>query len=473
MRLNRRLILSLWLIILVGCQPQEIPVSDQALPAALANTVTIPQQLPTTPPPPDMEQTPTTIPVAISNPYLWMFNSFDRTLLAIDPQSNQVNAKINLTDKPDKIAQANDAVWVLTADENNHQFIVRLNPFSLQIEASIPVQQGKITCMTAMDGAVWVGVETPGLPSQTNALPPGGVVRIDSGTNEISHYLPAQGQVKQIAFDGESVWVLEWLPGNTFFEKIDPNTLQVQTIPPVIPSMEYVHDFVQFAINPDGIWALSESRSARSLYRVDPTDGKITSLIPLGNDPNDLPMTLAADSNSVWVILQSGKMLQVDSKTTVISREMKANNEINQILVQDSDVWAFNRSQAILYHVDLVENQIGAMISTGRKMPPTAVPGPTQIPGQVCEGSYPSHIHAGFGAMVNPEPPIPNRVRVEPNKNSKLLGEINPGEKIRVTEGPVCTEGWVWWKVDARNGSLIGWTAEGDGQDYWLIPLDK
>jgi ABC-type antimicrobial peptide transport system permease subunit len=38
-----------------------------------------------------------------------------------------------------------------------------------------------------------------------------------------------------------------------------------------------------------------------------------------------------------------------------------------------------------------------------------------------------------------------------------------------VLEGPVCAENMAWWKVQYQGQT--GWTAEGQGTDYWLEPL--
>jgi hypothetical protein len=42
---------------------------------------------------------------------------------------------------------------------------------------------------------------------------------------------------------------------------------------------------------------------------------------------------------------------------------------------------------------------------------------------------------------------------------------------MKVIEGPVCADGLIFWKVE--NNSIpdgTGWTAEGDGAEYWLEP---
>lgn len=68
---------------------------------------------------------------------------------------------------------------------------------------------------------------------------------------------------------------------------------------------------------------------------------------------------------------------------------------------------------------------------------------------------------------------VPNRVRSVPQKGDNLIGKLNPGDVVKVLEGPVCADGLVFWRVESDSipgGS--GWTAEGDGQEYWLEPAN-
>ena len=87
-------------------------------------------------------------------------------------------------------------------------------------------------------------------------------------------------------------------------------------------------------------------------------------------------------------------------------------------------------------------------------------------------GALPSRLEVGKYAYVNPNPPLPNRVREGPGKQYRVIGKMPPGEAMKVLDGPVCADGWAWWKVETIRGSLAGWTAEGDSQGYWLIPCD-
>ncbi|TFH41704.1 MAG: hypothetical protein E4H01_14530, partial [Lysobacterales bacterium] len=64
-----------------------------------------------------------------------------------------------------------------------------------------------------------------------------------------------------------------------------------------------------------------------------------------------------------------------------------------------------------------------------------------------------------------------NRVRSAPLVGDNKIGDLLPGSTVSVYEGPVCADGLVFWQV--ANESIpggYGWTAEGDGTEYWLEP---
>ncbi len=86
-----------------------------------------------------------------------------------------------------------------------------------------------------------------------------------------------------------------------------------------------------------------------------------------------------------------------------------------------------------------------------------------------CGDALVSRIAVGQYAYVNLTPPLPNRVRQGASKMYAVIGYIQPGQVVKIIDGPVCADGWVWWKVKTDSG-LVGWTAEGDAQAYWLVP---
>lgn len=105
---------------------------------------------------------------------------------------------------------------------------------------------------------------------------------------------------------------------------------------------------------------------------------------------------------------------------------------------------------------------------------PTATSAPTATitPWPACPDSpYLSQLQPGMKASVALDPPLPNRIRANPDTNSAILGYVDPGGMVEILEGPSCGGGWTWWRVQEIDGSLTGWTAEGDEDSYWLIPV--
>jgi hypothetical protein len=93
-------------------------------------------------------------------------------------------------------------------------------------------------------------------------------------------------------------------------------------------------------------------------------------------------------------------------------------------------------------------------------------------PWEACPGTYWSNLRVGDTAMVSEDPPLPNRVRQTPNNQGEVIGQIPPGGRVLILDGPECANGWVWWYVSAENQDLTGWTSEGDEASYWLIPIE-
>lgn len=84
-----------------------------------------------------------------------------------------------------------------------------------------------------------------------------------------------------------------------------------------------------------------------------------------------------------------------------------------------------------------------------------------------CPDSLPTRLIVGDYARVLPG--SANNVRDTPSTSGAKVGEI-PGEGVfEVLEGPVCAEGYTWYRVqyeDVNGSALIGWTVETFGDDY-------
>lgn len=79
-----------------------------------------------------------------------------------------------------------------------------------------------------------------------------------------------------------------------------------------------------------------------------------------------------------------------------------------------------------------------------------------------------TRLAADIEARVTPG--SPNNLRAEPSTSAALIGEIPAEGVFRVLSGPACdAEGNIWWQVSY--GELNGWTAEGNGDQYYVEPL--
>lgn len=104
---------------------------------------------------------------------------------------------------------------------------------------------------------------------------------------------------------------------------------------------------------------------------------------------------------------------------------------------------------------------------------PTVTPVPT-IPGtvgDVCPGSpIPARVSVGMRAVVEPGG-VPNRVRSDPLVDEEnVIARMPPLTSFLIIDGPKCDDDLQlrWWKV--RYGEIEGWTAEGEGDEYYIAP---
>jgi len=82
-----------------------------------------------------------------------------------------------------------------------------------------------------------------------------------------------------------------------------------------------------------------------------------------------------------------------------------------------------------------------------------------------------TRLSAGGRAAVSGVSATQNLVRAGPSTVETSIALLYPGSVVELLEGPICADGVVFWKVgsDLVPGG-IGWTAEGDGADYFLEP---
>ena len=111
-------------------------------------------------------------------------------------------------------------------------------------------------------------------------------------------------------------------------------------------------------------------------------------------------------------------------------------------------------------------------------LPPTATPPPSPTPTWDPMSApiyYPlndcvaSRLHVGDKAMVT-YGGGPNGIRYGMDMhNDTILTSAAEGQILEITAGPWCSYGWIVWMVRTVDG-IVGYTPEGDGSSYWLVP---
>jgi Tol biopolymer transport system component len=98
---------------------------------------------------------------------------------------------------------------------------------------------------------------------------------------------------------------------------------------------------------------------------------------------------------------------------------------------------------------------------------PTATPAIVLPNGGTCPGFLPSRLVIGQKGQVLPGQS--NRVRAAPPSGA-ILTVMPAGSVFDVLGGPTCTSnGIAWWQI--KFNGIVGWTAEGQGNSYWLQPF--
>lgn len=433
--------------------PQLVPT------IALVSATPAPTGSPTPPPPtatPDF------------NAPVWVTNPAERTVLRIDPSSNAISAAIEIDGQPDMVVAGDGAVWVL---DKAHELVFQINPANNQVITSIALPAGEAETIAAGNGSVWVGMTgriTVGEQEtfvDDDVLPPAMVVQINAKDHQITNQLPVQ-PVSRLALSGQALWVLSRAVIDTPLQVFNLTTNQGMTVP-LKNAPEWL-PAEAIAIGPESLWMFSSAYG--KIYRATPNGQVIAAISTDIHKPTGYA-DLLLDASGLWAATPWGSVLHIDSATDHILATLEINEPLSGLESGGGSVWVTSQQTGMVYRIDPSSNQIVAQINTGTPLQATVIPSPTPrvVVWQPCPEGPMSRLKVGDLAYVTKDPPIPNRVRKEPNREADIVGHINPGASMEIIEGPACSDGWVWWRI--KNADLNGWTAEGDKETYWLVPL--
>lgn len=163
-----------------------------------------------------------------------------------------------------------------------------------------------------------------------------------------------------------------------------------------------------------------------------------------------------------WLLLNDD-----GSGNTIIYSVEGPTRQLTQVSTFSAD-----RLAQVLWVSDISPREAAALqpfATLGGSNPPVDFRPPPTLTVVQCPGFLDSRLIVGRHGQVTPG--AANRVRSSPSlENSRIVGEIPGRGEFEVLEGPVCDPaGIAWWRV--RFGDVEGWTAEGQGADYFVEPL--
>jgi hypothetical protein len=85
---------------------------------------------------------------------------------------------------------------------------------------------------------------------------------------------------------------------------------------------------------------------------------------------------------------------------------------------------------------------------------------------EACSERDYTRLQIGDWVMVSFDPPLASRLRLGPGLAGQVIDMLDPGTRAEITGGPVCADGYRWWRLVPEGAHLRGWAAEGDA---WLV----
>jgi hypothetical protein len=467
-----RFLIALLVVLLIGF----LPLREFLAPAPVDEISAVPS----TPSPPATHMPTSTKPATATTspttPYprieqaepLFIANRADSAVLQIDPHTNEITGRVILEGSIDAIAADKGSVWIAITTGRYDVSILRLDSQDLSIQASIPIYTGWARCLEAGANAVWVGIDSSLMDGDGS----GKLLRIDPNQNEINAVISRPAVPRTMTAYAQILWLLEGQDGSGTAARMDTTSRQIIELHDHSDGPRY--SYLHLSIGAAGAWVTAVERENSYLTQLDPSSGSVIQTYLLGSTRSERPAALLVGDRFVWVALQDGRLLQIDPHLQNEVWHIQLMPGLEKIHQHAGSIWIENRDEAALYRIDPEQGELLAILSSGTKPAPTPQPSPTLPPGMEpeCDADYGTRLAKGGKAMVKLEPPLPNRLRSEPDRRAKILGQIEPGEMINLIDGPVCYNGWIWWYVQSRQSGLRGWTSEGDRDAYWLSPVE-
>jgi YVTN family beta-propeller protein len=211
--------------------------------------------------------------LAVGEGHAWVLGGFPTSVVySFGLRTGGQGARIDLRTHSEDIAVGEGSVWVTDLD---NRALLKIDPRS---HATKPIATGGIPTGVAVgQGSVWVTVDG----GSKNEL-----LRIDPGTDGITHRIALKDRANSVAVGDESVWVTNG--DDSSLTRIDPATNRAKD------TIAVGREPVDLSVGGGAVWVANQRQEAVS--RVDPVTGESRTM-PLGLSPS----AVAVASDAVWV----------------------------------------------------------------------------------------------------------------------------------------------------------------------------
>ncbi len=434
-----------------------------------------------TPTPTAIVVTPT--PRASALEIVWLVNPADHTVVGIDPYAKKIVETIPVEGVPRDIVTGEGGIWVVVTIGDQNSILMRIDPYSHLASSHIPAMDGEAVLVTSGDGFIWLSVARDYVFSQAAGggveySRNGSVLQVDPNPSKITQTYDLSALAADVFAEGDTLWVLANRNTYSLINKINLTDQSMVTLPETRIILSDTQKYSHFTKLGDWLWMIPADEHSMYIDLVSPATGKPEDRLRVTNRIAETPSVITQDGTSLWVGLRGGNILQIDPET----REKLAVIETGAVEFTDlffgsGFLWAVDEENSQVYQIDPISGELLSTYGTGTEAGPRPTPTitPTINPDLIwvlCGDAFQTRLSVGETAVVNTDSHIPNRVRDEAGGDNPIIGYIEPGEAVRIVEGPICLSQWVWWKVTSLSTNLTGWTSEGDGTEYWLVPYE-
>jgi YVTN family beta-propeller protein len=255
---------------------------------------------------------------------LWLAGPYGLGRFDLATSTLTQSLKLGTDGNTRRVAFGAGVVWVTDTEAKT---LARIDPATNTVVGTATLAGGPQDVLFAGD-AIWVTLPDSGV-----------VVRVDPLTQAITT-IPVRGQPQNLAYGAGTLWVSD--PGNRTVARVDP----VRSVVTGDAAAGQCPDYV--VANDTSVWVEDECE-VTTVYRVDPSSGKVAGSVTVGNDAKG--MVLAGGTLFVANATDNTVSL-VDVASMSVRRTVRVGSSPIAFASAGGAVWVANQGDSTISRID-------------------------------------------------------------------------------------------------------------------------